>query len=163
MMFHVQQLENGMVIAEHIALAFFSLLSLLLLWRHWRAPSLFRQTQQLIAATDSIREELETERRKCAEFLKKITDVLKERDFWRDWYQTQASQHAHAQSYLLLSLEQVAVEYHKATGKPAPIDAGAANLVRHFSTEHAAAIEAVDRVAKGSAPQPLQADRVEQK
>lgn len=147
-----------MKIAEHVILAISLVFSLFLVVRQWRVPALFTRAKALILAVDQLRDELEMERRKSAEFFKKIAEVLAERDEWRGWYQRQASQHSHAQGYLLHCLEALAVEYHRATGKRAPLDRGAAELVTHFSTEHAAAIEAVDKPPQGSVPQPLQTD-----
>jgi hypothetical protein len=145
-----------MNIAEHIFLGILLVISGLLLRRHWRSPALFEQTRALIVSVDQLRDELEMERRKSLEYLKKIQEVLKERDDWRGFYQHQASQHANAQSYLLQCLETLAVQYKKATGKAAPVDTAAAELVKHFSAEHQAAIEAVEAGRKAPSTIPLQ-------
>lgn len=80
--------------------------------------------------------ELEAERRKSSEYFKTIDEACKQRDFWRRWYYRQASEHGHAQGYLLNRYELLALQYTKATGKKPALDPITKDLVEEFKDVH---------------------------
>ena len=94
-----------------------------------------------------------TEKRKSAEYFKKIDDACSERDHWRRWYYRQSAEHANAQAYLLRIVEGVARAYKQETGKMPPLDPMARSLVAEFSDTHP---RLADAGQDATAPQPIE-------
>jgi hypothetical protein len=80
--------------------------------------------------------ETEQLRKKCADYFETIDSACNQRDFWRNWYYRQASEHSNAQSYLLRCVEELISQYRKETGKALQVDPVAQSLVEVFKDSH---------------------------
>jgi len=80
--------------------------------------------------------ELEQLQKKCHDYFETIESACNQRDFWRNWYHRQASEHSNAQSYLLRCVEELISQYRKETGKHLQVDPVAKSLVEVFQDTH---------------------------